>query len=493
MPGNFNQIQRPSPDRDPTPPRWADWLLEYFVAPHLLEYVQGDLHEMFTKRVKQGNLHRARREYIWAVFRCLTPFFAKRNHKPYPTLSYIDMLQNYLRIALRSVRRNTSYTLLNGIGLAVSLAVAALIILYVHYEKSHDRWIAGQEEVYRVYRQFGEEKGGSAWTPSPLAAALRMQFPQIRQATQLNNQGEALVTLRGTNKALYVKSSIATDSLFLTVLPLPLRYGHAQTALQKPYSALLSAELAAKLFGGEDPVGKVLRYNDKTDYQITGVLAAFPAPLHLEAEVYLTDPGIYSDFWQGNASATYVRLQSEANLARLEGQITLGINSYLQKANANDLPDWRLQPLQDIHLYSTRIGGPFPGRGDSRSLYILSGVATLILIIASINYTNLATAQSVGRAKEVGVRKVNGATRGQLIVQFLTEAVLQSLVALPLAAGLAMLSLPAFNSIVDRNLTLGLAQWQQIGGTGWLWCWGWGSYQAATRRLFYPPTSQPPS
>jgi putative ABC transport system permease protein len=380
------------------------------------------------------------------------------------------MLLNYFKIALRNLYRNTGYTLLNGIGLGVGLAVAALIILYIQYEKSHDRWLEGQAEVYRVYRQWGTEAGGSAWTPSPLASALRMQFPQVRQATQVNNQGEALVGVPAAGKALYVKSSAATDSSFLTVLPLPLRYGDARTALQKPYSALLSAELAAKLFGEADPVGKVLRYNDKTDYQITGVLAALPAPFHLEAELYLTDPSVYSQSWQGNGPATYVRLRPETHLARLEAQMTGGINAYLhkerpgQEAGTNDLPNWRLQPLRDIHLYSTRIGGPFPGRGDARSLYILGGVATLILVIASINYTNLATAQAVGRAKEVGIRKVNGAARPQLIGQFLAEAVLQSLVALPLAAGLAMLFLPAFNRMVDRNLLLGPDQWQQMGG-----------------------------
>ncbi len=380
------------------------------------------------------------------------------------------MLRNYFNIALRNLYRNTGYTLLNGIGLGVGLAVAALIILYIQHEKSHDRWLEGQAEVYRVYRQWGTDEGKSAWTPSPLASALRMQFSQIRQATQVNNQGEALVGVPGTGKALYVKSSVATDSSFLAVLPLPLRYGDARTAFQKPYSALLSAELAAKLFREADPVGKVLRYNDKTDYQITGVLAARPAPFHLEAEVYLTDPGVYSQSWQGNGPATYVRLEPGTNLGRLEGQMTGGINAYLQKeqpgqkAGTTHLPNWRLQPLRDIHLYSTRIGGPLPSRGDARSLYILGGVAALILIIAGINYTNLATAQAVGRAKEVGIRKVNGAARPQLVGQFLAEAVLQSLVALPLAAGLAMLFLPAFNRMIDRNLVLGLGQWQQIGG-----------------------------
>jgi putative ABC transport system permease protein len=380
------------------------------------------------------------------------------------------MLRNYINIALRNIRNNSGYTLLNVTGLAVSLAVAALIILYLKYEKSYDKWLGDDLQVYRVYRQWGTSEGGSAWTPPPLRMALQMQFPEIRHATQLYNQGEALVQVQGTDKSLYVKGSVATDSSFLAVLPLPLRYGDAHTALQKPYSALLSSVLAAKLFGDQDPVGKVLRYNDKTDYRITGVLASFPAPFHLEGEVYLTDPEVYFESWTGNSPATYVSIIPNTNLARLEQKITEGINPYLRKeliqhkVNVDDLPNWRLQPLQDIHLYSTRMGGPFESRGDYRSLYILSGVALLILVIACINYMNLATAQAVKRAKEVGVRKVNGAGRPQLIVQFLAEAVLQSAAALPLAAALAILFLPAFNTITDRNLSLTLADWQQISG-----------------------------
>ncbi len=378
------------------------------------------------------------------------------------------MFRNYLLIALRNIRKNNGYTLLNVLGLAVSLAVAALIILYIQRERSYDRWIHVSANVYRVYRQWGTD--GSGWTPPPLANALRRQFPEIGQATRLHSTGEALVAVRGTAKSLYVKTSVATDSSFLAVFPMPLRYGDARTAMAQPYSALLSLELAAKLFGDQDPVGKVLRYNDKTDYRITGVLAPPAGPSHLESEVYLTDPNAYYDAWTDNSPATYVTVRPDAHLSRLEQKITKGINPYLRKEllqlkiNADDLPKWRLQALHDIHLYSARIGGPFPSRGDSKNLYILGGVALLILLIAGINYMNLATAQAAKRAKEVGVRKVIGASKPQLVVQFLAEAVLQSAVALPLAAMLAVLFLPAFNAITDRNLTLTLADWRQIGG-----------------------------
>ena len=377
------------------------------------------------------------------------------------------MYLNYLLIAFRNFRKNRAYSLLNVSGLAVSLAVAALIILYIGSEKDHDRWIANESNIYRVYRQWGNS-GTSAWTPSPLAHTLRQQFSEIAHATRLNNYGEALITLNGGEKSLYVDQAVLTDSSLFAVMPLPFASGDARTALNQPYSAVLSQELARKLFEGQNPLGKVIRFNDQDDYRVTGVLARPAGPMHLAADVFLKDKEENGGSWTGNSPATYVVLHPEANVTRLERKVTTGINKYLKteylkiKVNVDELPQWRLQPLKDIHLYSTNIGGPFKAIGDYHNLYLLGGVAVVILLVAGINYMNMTTAQAAQRAREVGVRKASGASREQLVGQFMTESVVQCLVALPLAVLLASLFLPAFNQMTDRNLTLHWAKWLRI-------------------------------
>jgi putative ABC transport system permease protein len=198
------------------------------------------------------------------------------------------MYLNYLLIALRNFKKNKAYSLLNVSGLAVSLAVAALIILFIESEKNYDRWIANQPNIYRVYRQWGNS-GRSAWTPSPLAHTLRQQFPEIAHATRLDNYGEALITLNGGEKSLYVDHAVLTDSSLFAVMPLPFASGDPGTALNQPYSAVLSQELAQKLFEGQNPLGKVIRFNDQDDYRVTGVLARPAGPMHLAADVFLKD------------------------------------------------------------------------------------------------------------------------------------------------------------------------------------------------------------
>jgi putative ABC transport system permease protein len=374
------------------------------------------------------------------------------------------MLKNYLTIALRNFSKHRVYTLLNISGLAVSLAVATLIMLYIRQEQSYNTWIPRTENIHRVYRQWGGGPGGSTWTPPPLAHTMKRLFPEVQAATGLANYGQILLTTEA-NKSLYTPLAVSTDSSFLQVFALPLAHGDRHTALDQPYSAVLTEALARKLYGQENPLGKTLRVNDKQDYKITGVLAPYAGKTHLEAEIYFTDPDSYFESWGGNNPETYVALHAQASIPGLEAKLTKAANDRLKEeavkynVKYGQLPDWRLQPLQQIYLYSTEMGGPFTIKGDYRNAVILGTVAVIILLIAGINYMNLATAQAAKRAKEVGVRKVTGATRQELIVQFLSESGLQSLACLPLVILLAYLFLPAFNAVTNKHLQLEWTQW----------------------------------
>jgi putative ABC transport system permease protein len=342
-------------------------------------------------------------------------------------------------------------------------------MLYVQHEQSYDKWIPNGENIFRVYRQWEPGNGGSAWTPPPLAHTMKQQLPEVQAATQVINYGQILLTTED-NKSLYTPLAVATDSSFLKVFSLSLQTGNATTALFQPYSAVLTESLAHRLYGNQDPVGKILRINDKNDYKITGVLARYPGKTHLEGEIYLTDPESYYESWGGNNGETYAALHSQSGVSSLEKKLTKILTERLiEEATKHNvkwgqLPEWRLQPIHAVHLHSTKIGGPFSMKGDHRNSVILGTVGIIVLLIASINYMNLATAQAAKRAREVGVRKVTGATRQELVVQFLSESGLQSLACLPLIVVLSYLFLPAFNIVTDRNLVLGWNEWSHLGG-----------------------------
>ncbi len=377
------------------------------------------------------------------------------------------MLKNYLLVTLRSFYKQKTYSLVNLTGLVLALAVGILAILYIRHELSYEKEIPNRENIYKVYRQW--EKGrGNGYTPNPLAPLLPGTFPEIEHATQFLG-GENVLVSHG-EKSLYAQKIIITDSLFLKVIPFPLLQGDAVTALALPHSALITPKLAHNLFGEEDPMGKIIRFNDDFDLQVTGILGK-PGNTHLKADIYLTDPGSFpATSWTGNNPMTYVSLNKASSIPALEGKMTQELNKYIKKdvessgINYKKFPDWRLQPMHDIHLNTARVSGYPSGHGSVRNLYIIGIVAFVVLLIASINYMNLATAQATQRAREVGVRKVTGATQRQLIVQFLTEATLQTLIALPLAILLADLLLPAFEMMTGRDLTLNLQVWVSLSG-----------------------------
>jgi len=377
------------------------------------------------------------------------------------------MLKNYLLVALRSFYKQKTYSLVNLTGLVLALAVGILAILYIRHELSYEKEISNQENIYKVYRQW-EKGSGNGYTPNPLAPMLPGTFPEIAYATQFLG-GENVLVSHG-EKSLYAKKIVITDSLFLKVIPFPLLQGDAATALALPHSALITPKLANNFFGEEDHMGKTIRFNDDFDLQVTGILGK-PGNTHLKADIYLTDPGSFpTTSWTGNNPMTYVSLNKASSIPALEEKMTQELNKYIKKdvessgINYKKFPDWRLQPLQDVHLNTSRVSGYHGGRGSVRNLYIIGIVALVVLLIASINYMNLATAQATQRAREVGVRKVTGATQRQLVVQFLTEATLQTLVALPFAILLTELVFPAFEMMVGRDLTLNTEIWFSLSG-----------------------------
>ena len=368
------------------------------------------------------------------------------------------MLKNYLIIALRNIKKNKIYSLLNIFGLAIGMAVFILIFLYVRYELSFDRWHQNAGRIYRVVqKQPGNVYLGSdrfALTAGPLAAALMQEYPEVVAATRIDNAREAPFSYR--EKQFVEKSGLWADPNFFNVFSIVLISGDPKTALSDPNSILFSESKAKKYFGEEDPIGKTVLYNKTHDMVVTGIFKDFPKNSHFNNDIVLPfdSQATFSkrnlETWGSSSYYTYFLLQEGANPALLENKLPALIEKY-SKGKGWEAAQYYLQPLTRIHLYSN-INFEIAPNSDIKYIYLFSSIALLILLIACINYINLSTARSAKRSKEVGMRKVMGAQRYQLFKQFLGESTLITFIAHLLTLGFIALSLPAFNRFVEREI-----------------------------------------
>lgn len=372
------------------------------------------------------------------------------------------MFKNYLKSAFRNLWKHKLYSGINIGGLSIGLAVAVLILLYVKNELSYDNWIPDQEQLYRVYRYWPESGGGTMWTPDPLAEQLTADFPEITEGTGLFSSGETLLEYENTK--FYVEDVAMVDSTFFNVIALPFKQGLQENALRGPNAVVISERVATLFFGSDDPIGKTLRFNDDRNLVVTGVLHPLQQT-HLPYEIFIRftwgNPN-----WNANNRTTYIKVNGKTDTDALAEKITEHVNNFKieewqglnVKPSTAELPDWRLQAISDVHLHSADIGS-FTRGGDIKYVYIFGIIALIVLLIGAINYINLSTARALGRAREVGVRKVTGARKTQLIAQFLMETVTQAVIALLIAVFLVELFLPGFNQIVDRELAFLRGDW----------------------------------
>ena len=385
------------------------------------------------------------------------------------------MLHNYLSVALRNLRRHPAYSLINITGLAIGMATCILILMYIQDELGYDRYHPHADRVYRIVDDI--ESGGqtvqTAGTPTAWGPALKRDFPEI----------ELLVRLRGTESAwlvdlgntiYYERKVIWAEPDLFEMFSMPLVLGDPGTALSEPYSMVISEDLAYKYFGAEDPVGKVVNLDNRWDFTVTGVMKNIPTNSHMRPDMFVS----YSTMnvigswdlgdWEYHRNLyTYIRLREHVSPDEFEAKLPAFLERHAgdqyREAGISLRPS--LQPLVDIHLYSNRESEHEPN-GDIRYVALFMVIAFLILIIACINFINLATARSEMRAREVGVRKVLGANRLQLIRQFLGESVLMAGLAAVVAVLLVQLVLPAVNEIAGKQLALQLTDWLVLAALG---------------------------
>jgi len=391
------------------------------------------------------------------------------------------MIRNYIKIAWRNLTRNKVSSIINISGLAIGLACVLLIGMYVADELSYDRFFKDANRIYRVNLdgKMGNNQFVAGHTPPPVGAALQSSFPQIESYTRIYRPGDEIVhyELNGQKQSLTEKSLLAVDSNFLKFFDYKLIEGNASTCLNGINSIVITQRAAKKYFGNASPIGKTLVFDEySTPFIVSAVLKDIPKQSSLQFDVLQTTasiPGIkrFAWSWVWLQTGTYVKLTSTAavdpnTIAKLESKLpqlvaTQAVSAFKRIGQPWDefkrkggKWDLHLQPLADLHLYSADIGTRYFEQSDIKYVYIFSAVGLFIILLACVNFMNLSTAQAVKRAKEVGIRKVLGSQRQQLIRQFIAEAMLYTIFAMIFAVVIVMLVVPAFNQLAGKELSV---------------------------------------
>ena len=451
-----------------SPPRPFLRFFRWFCHPKLKDSIEGDLMELYQERVKDFGKLKADRKFIADVLLLFRPGIIKprEGHK---TINQYSMYKSYFKIGWRNLQRNKGMASINIFGLAIGIATCIIMMLFVVDELSFDRYNKKADQIVRVVLR-GKVNGEiikEAVTAAPVAAALKNEFPEVIDATRLRNFGTPIITYRNTT---YRNGKLAfVDPNFFGVFTIPFLQGDPNTALKEPYTIVITQDQSAKFFGTEDPINKILEFKNSGDqYRVTGVIDKIPANSHFHFDFFASMEGLQDaqvDNWMASNYFTYVVLEEGADPkvfeSKLPGIVTkymgpqveqIGMSYEKFKENGNEVGLF-VQPLTDIHLYSDFAGQTeLEAGGDLKSVYVFGAVAIFMLLIACINFMNLSTAGATKRLKEVGVKKVLGSQKFQLIHQFLTESFISTFIAFTLAILLVLLALPAFNQVSGKAL-----------------------------------------
>jgi putative ABC transport system permease protein len=377
------------------------------------------------------------------------------------------MLKNYFKTAWRSLLRNKSYAIINVTGLAIGIAACLLIFLVIHFQTGFDTYHAKKDRIYRVLNKRTSSEGVKlrAGLPLPIARDLRVDFPQLPLVTTvINDQGKQISVKNNTGQIKRFKETdlYITDTQFFNVFDFTWVAGDKKTALNEPNTIVLTQRMAKKYFGDwENAMGKTLTYENKIDLKITGILQDLPLNTDLPVNIAISYPTIKkTDYvnnledWNSNFGShnCFVVLPENVSEARFNHDLVAFIKKHRPDEAKREA--FLLQPLTDMH-FDTRVG-LFSGQVFSKDMIkTLSLIGVFLLVIACVNFINLATAQAVNRSKEVGIRKVLGSKRKQLILQFLSETFIITLFSVVLAMGLSEAALPALNGLLEIKLSSG--------------------------------------
>lgn len=363
------------------------------------------------------------------------------------------MLTNYIKIAWRNLQKDRFYSLLNIIGLTIGVTCGLLLLLYVTDELSYDKYHTNASRIYRIASQIREPDKSFGWTSTqaPVAKTLKQEYPFVENYVRFFPYGR--LTFKQGEKRFYEDDIYAVDSTVFDIFSYKFIEGDPKTALNQPGNIVLTQRIAQKIFGSQSALGQSLRTNDTTSYKVTGVIENVPRHSHFTFNALLSASAREktANDWGNFYVSSYIVLPENFDTSQLTSKFPQLYEKYMapffKKMGIKITYD--LQPLADIHLHSKLEG---ESNGDIGYVYTFSAVAFFMLLIASINYMNLATARSAKRAKEVGLRKVLGSIRGRLMAQFLTESVMMTVMALVASLILVFFLLPYFNTVAGKEI-----------------------------------------
>ncbi len=455
-------------NRSSSPPGLALRFFRWYCRGDRAEELEGDLEEFFVQRLRDGDpLWKARLFFWWNVFRCFRPYAIAKTQN---TNSMNFLVTTYFKLAVRSLLKRKLYATVNILGLSAGAAASLLIFLYIQHEISYDDFLENGDQLYRVaeVRIYPDHTSHFALIPGGFSIIFPNEIPEIEASTRVVGAPDFAATVRYGDKIFAENDPFFADSNFFEVLPFKLLKGNPNSVLRHANTVVITESMAAKYFGEEDPMGKRLEIQGEWQ-EVVGIVQDVPENSHMKFNMLA--PSSLVDFLQNPSfyiagTYTYIRLAKGADPAVVEKKIVPLIEKYAAGQIERNLGvafkdyiaagngyRYFLQPVQDIHLHSHLMNEIKPN-GDIALVRNLGFIGLLILVIAGINFTNLSTARSTERAKEVGIRRLMGSLKKQLVFQFLAESVVMSAVSILLAVLVVYASLDFFNSTVQKSLVL---------------------------------------
>ena len=430
------------------PPGILERLLQYILPKYVGYSALGDFAEEYARVADNRGNGPAKFWYLLQIIKSF-PAFIKNSIR----WGFV-MFQNYMKVTLRTIRRHKGFSFINIVGLAVGMACVVIILLWVQYEMSFDKHRENAERIFRVASESHAHAIPTKMvvTPPTMSSALLQEIPEIEASTRVIDGWSHMLFSFGDK--YFFEPFYAVDPSFFEIFTSDFVAGDPGSALNDPYSIVLSKDRARKFFGNQNPIGQIIQFEEHTDFTVTGVIKNMPINSHLKTDIFipfetfakLCDGNL--DSWKYWSYYTYILLRQDANSQETEAKFP----AFTEK---HGIPKQKLflQPLLSIHLHSHFQGEISPNIHVS-TLLLFGSIAVLILIIACINYMNLTTARSSARVKEVGTRKVVGAHRSQISRQFLGESIIMALFSFVISLFLVYFFLPYFNSLAERHMVL---------------------------------------
>ncbi|HEY9048747.1 MAG TPA: ABC transporter permease [Ohtaekwangia sp.] len=437
-------------------PKWAERFLRAVCPEELYEEIEGDLIQQLSRNADRFGLPHARRKLCWSVIRFFRPGVLLRNKVSLHTMNLQGLWMD-LVFACRRLRYNKLYAFLNILGLSMSIAVAVFIFQYAAFQLRYDRFHPQAENIYRIYTRTQSRDQAvfeSALTNGTIGPQLKRDLATVRESCQLlpvrhwfdcslKYTGPQGTVINNERKLYY------TSPDFFNVFSYPLMEGDTRTALQRPFSIVLSERAASRYFHHENPMGKILHLKgscDEHDYEVTGIMPNLPEESHLDAEILVSQNSLENNpYYKAFDCYTYLLLDDHTNIPELKSMLPV-------KKDALQTSYTDVQPITSIYLHAS-LHDEIKSSGDVTGIYIMLTVACIILTIAWINYINLSMAIALARAKEVGIRKVNGASRFAVARQFFVEAFVVNLISAAIAGIVVFTASPVYHEITGYTFS----------------------------------------